>query len=363
MKKTFILAGGGTGGHLFPALAVAQSLKNLEPGCEIIFVGTSQGLEVKYVPEAGYHLYLLPVGKLNLQGQWFEKFKTLLRLPWAFLRSAQILIRHSPYAVLGVGGYASGPFVLMASVLGYRTALWEPNALPGLTNRWLSRFVDHCYIVFDQAKEHLGEKKSQRLGIPLRAEIEKAAGVFSDPPKNAAARPFRIFCFGGSQGSRVINNTFFEVLKELPPGQFEVVHQIGSTDWKVFEDKYKNFGSWVKPLKFIDDMANKYQWADLVISRAGASTVAELAAFGKTSILIPLPGADAHQEKNAISIAQKSAGVCILQRDLNPTILKEQILRLSANPTERQAMGQAIQKFFEPKASEKIASALMEIMG
>lgn len=367
MKKTFILAGGGTGGHLFPALAVAQSLKSLEPGCEIIFVGTSQGLEVKYVPEAGYHLYLLPVGKLNLQGQWLEKLKTLVRLPWALLRSAQILIRHSPYAVLGVGGYASGPFVLMASMLGYRTALWEPNALPGLTNRWLSRFVDQCYIVFDQAKEHLGEKKSQRLGIPLRIEIEKAAetekATGGDAPKNSAARPFRIFCFGGSQGSRVINNTFFEVLKELPPGQFEVVHQIGSTDWKIFEEKYKNFGPWVKPLKFVDDMAIKYQWADLVISRAGASTVAELAAFSKASILIPLPGADAHQEKNALSLAQKSAGVCILQKDLNPTVLKEQILHLSKNAEDRRLMGQAIQKFFEPKASEKIASALMEIVG
>jgi UDP-N-acetylglucosamine--N-acetylmuramyl-(pentapeptide) pyrophosphoryl-undecaprenol N-acetylglucosamine transferase len=364
MKKTYVIAGGGTGGHLFPAMAVAQSLKALEPNSEIIFVGTAAGLEAKYVPAAGYQLYLLPVGKLNLKGQWLEKIKTLIRLPMAFLRSAQILIRHSPDAVLGVGGYASGPFVLMASLMGYHTALWEPNALPGLTNRWLARFVDRCFVVFDEAQKHLQSKTTLRLGIPLRAEIEERAQKSEgEVSRQSAGEPFKIFCFGGSQGSRVINNALFEVLMGLPKGQFKVIHQIGSTDWKIFESKYGSHLDWITPVKFVDDMAEKYQWADLVISRAGASTVAELAAFQKASILIPLPGADAHQEKNAQSIQDSNAGVCILQKELTVDRLKAEILKLQSSSELRKQMSSNIKSFYEPNASQRIASALTEIVG
>lgn len=360
MSRTFIIAGGGTGGHLFPAMAVAQALKVKDPTCEILFVGTASGLETKYVPQAGYHLYLLPVGKLNLKGQWFEKIKTLARLPFAFLRSAQILFRHHPYAVLGVGGYASGPFVLMASIMGYRTALWEPNALPGLTNRWLGRFVDRCFVVFDEAQKYFKSQKSVRLGIPLREEIETEAMKESTA---SSGNPFRIFCFGGSQGSRVINNALFEVLKTLPKSEFQVIHQIGSTDWSVFEKKYEGQSDWVTPLKFVEDMPEKYRWADLVISRAGASTVAELAAFKKTSILVPLPGADAHQEKNAMALSQAEAGVCILQKELTPERLKAEILKLKNSLELRRKMSANIKSFYEPRASQKIATALAEMVG
>lgn len=365
MSRTFIIAGGGTGGHLFPAMAVAQALKLKDPSCEILFVGTASGLETKYVPQAGYHLYLLPVGKLNLKGQWLEKIKTLVRLPLAFARSAQILIRHHPYAVLGVGGYASGPFVLMASLMGYKTALWEPNALPGLTNRWLGRFVDRCFVVFDEAQKHFKSKKSLRLGIPLREEIEaealkKRGEVSSDLE---SPRPFKIFCFGGSQGSRVINTALFEVLKTLPKHEFQVIHQIGSTDWDIFRERYRGYEDWVTPLQFVEDMPQKYRWADLVISRAGASTVAELAAFNKTSILIPLPGADAHQEKNALALADSQAGVCILQKELTPDRLKDEILKLKNSQEQRRQMSSNIGAFYEPQASQKIATALAEMVG
>lgn len=361
MSRTYIIAGGGTGGHLFPAMAVAQALKSKDPECEILFVGTAAGLETKYVPKAGYHLYLLPVGKLNLKGQWFEKIKTLLWLPVAFVRSAQILIRHSPYAVLGVGGYASGPFVLVASLMGYKTALWEPNALPGLTNRWLGRFVDQCFVVFDEAQKHFKSKKSVRLGIPLREEIESEASRSTSPA--ASDKRFKIFCFGGSQGSRVINNALFEVLMSLPKNEFQVIHQIGSTDWNIFEKKYEAHRDWITPLKFVDDMPEKYRWADLVISRAGASTVAELAAFKKTALLIPLPGADAHQEKNALALSKATAGICILQKDLTPDRLKDEILKLKNAPEIRRKMSDRIEAFYEPQASLKIASALSEMVG
>lgn len=363
MKRTFFLAGGGTGGHVFPALAIAKALKAADPEAEILFVGTSTGLEVKAVPAAGFELILLPGGKLNFQGRWFEKIKTLLKIPLAFLKSARLLLRHPPQAVLGVGGYASGPFVLVASFLGFPTAIWEPNAYPGLTNRWLSRFVNQCFVVFDETTTRLRTGKVRRLGMPVRQEVEMAA---SQPVAEAAdsGRPFRIFCTGGSQGARAVNNALFEVLKnwKSEDGAIEVVHQIGSTDWLKFDEQYKGMGkSWIKPVEFVQDMPAKFQWADMVISRAGASTVAELSAFGKVSILIPLPGAEAHQERNALALSDNKATVLLKQKDLTPERLKEEIVNLMKSPERRQAMSVAVRKFFEPQATKRIAEALIDL--
>lgn len=364
MKRTFFLAGGGTGGHVFPALAIAKALKSVDPEAEILFVGTSTGLEVKAVPAAGFQLILLPGGKLNFQGRWLEKIKTLLKIPFAFLKSARLLLRHPPQAVLGVGGYASGPFVLVASFLGFPTAIWEPNAYPGLTNRWLSRFVNRCFVVFDETSTRLRARKVSRLGMPVRQEVESAA-MMPVKESSAVGRPFRIFCTGGSQGARAVNNALFEVLKYWSPekdGPLEVVHQIGSTDWKKFDEQYKALHrDWIQQVEFVQDMPVKFSWADLVISRAGASTVAELSAFGKVAILIPLPGAEAHQEHNAVSLADNKAAVLLRQKDLTPERLKEEIVELIKSDSRRQDMASAVRKFFEPQATRRIAEALIDL--
>lgn len=360
-RPTYFIAGGGTGGHVYPALAIAKALRASDPTAEILFVGTSAGLEVKAVPAAGFQLFLLPVGKLNLQGRWLEKIKTLVRMPLAFLMSARLLLRHPPEAVLGVGGYASGPFVLVASFLGFSTAIWEPNAYPGLTNRWLSRWVKKCFIVFDESSTRLKTRAVSRLGMPVRQEVEEAA-LEAHAPTTNLSRPFRIFCTGGSQGARAVNNALFEVLKNWnkSDGELEVVHQIGSTDWPKFKQQYAGM-PWVEAQEFINNMPERFKWADLVIARAGASTVAEVSAFGKVALFIPLPGAEAHQEKNAEALADANAALILRQKDLTPERLKNEIVKLMRNEELRNLMSTRIKKFFEPRATARIAEALIDL--
>lgn len=367
-ERCYFIAGGGTGGHVFPGIAIAKALEESDPGCRVYFVGTAQGLETKLVPAAGFELFLLPGGKLNFKGRYFEKIKTLLKMPLGFLKSARLLLRHPPQAVLGVGGYASGPFVLVASLMGFRTALWEPNAHPGQANRWLSRFVDRAFVVFDEARPQLKAKSVRRLGMPVRAEIEagyqtakttlQAGGDVT--PANPTGR-LRLLCFGGSLGARAVNQALATVLEtwgeELG---LEVVHQIGATDWAQFQERYRGRADWLKPMEFLRDMPERYAWADVVIARAGASTVAEIAAFGKPAILIPLPGAEAHQEKNAEALAAKNAVVLLRQSELTPERLKLEIESLKADPARRKQMSLNVIDFFEPRAAHQIARALMD---
>lgn len=370
-KRSYFIAGGGTGGHIYPGLAIAKALREMDPTAAVYFVGTTEGLETDLVPAAGYTLFTIPGGKLNFSGRFFLKIKTVLRMPLAFVRSGQLLLRHPPQAVLGVGGYASGPFVITASLMGFRTALWEPNAFPGLTNRWLSRFVDVCYLVFAETAKKLKARKIQRWGMPVRSEIEDGHQErLKRTPTEDTERPFRILCFGGSQGARAVNEALASCLLKLGADQelltgrkIEVVHQIGSTDWSKFQERYKQIGSWLRPMEFIRDMPERYRWADLVIARAGASTVSEIAAFGKPSILIPLPGAEAHQEFNAESLAAKNAVILLKQKDLTPERLWSEIESLKNNPERRREMSTRVLEFFEPDSARKIAQSLMELSG
>lgn len=351
---------------MFPGIAVAKALKDIDPSCEVYFVGTAQGLETQLVPAAGFPLFLIPGGKLNFKGRYLLKLKTLIRLPFGFLKAARLLLRHPPQAVLGVGGYASGPFVLVASLMGFRTALWEPNAYPGLANRWLSRFVDRAFVVFQDAENRLKGKAIQRLGMPVRAEIEKGYqnNKLNPHPALDAQKPFNILCFGGSQGARAINEAFSQVLlQDGAKMNINVVHQIGSTDWKVYQERYKNLGPWLQSMEFLKDMPERYAWADLVIARAGASTVAEIAAFGKPAIMIPLPGAEAHQEKNAEALAEVGAVVLLRQSELSAARLKQEIESIKVDLDRRRQMSQKVTEFFEPKAAHQIAQALIDLQG
>lgn len=370
-KRCYFIAGGGTGGHIYPGLAIGKALRELDPGCEVYFVGTKEGLETKLVPEAGFKLFLIQGGKLNFKGRYWEKVKTLIRLPLGFFQSMNLLFRYPPQAVLGVGGYASGPFVLMASLLGFRTTLWEPNAYPGLANRWLARFVDRAFVVFKEASGRLKGKNTLRLGMPVRAEIEEAyRGASASPASEQTQRPFRILCFGGSQGARAVNEALAAVLEKLGPQlenlpgrRIEVVHQIGSTDWTKFQKRYEGYGAWLKPMEFLKDMPVRYAWCDLVIARAGASTVAEISAFGKPAILIPLPGAEAHQEKNAEALSEKGAVRLLRQSDLTPDRLWFEIEALKNDEGRRKDMSAKVLEFFEPRSAHQIAAALVELSG
>lgn len=356
-KKIIMIAGGGTGGHIYPGIAIARALQKADPSVEIRFVGTDKGLETKIVPREGFLLHLIYGGQLNFPGQPLKKLKTLLRLPVGVFQSLELLIKYRPYFVLGVGGYASGPFVLLASLLGCRTAIWEPNALPGLANRWLSRFVKKCFLVFEDSKKYLHAKNMRVVGMPVRAEMEAK----HDPVPRTDSK-FHILHYGGSQGSRAIGRALSAAVTHHPgwTNDVKVVHQTGSIDHKDFISRYRGFENLVEIHEFIFDMPKFYDWADLVVCRGGASTLNEIAAFGLPSIIIPLPAADAHQEKNAEMLVKANAARMIPQSELTPERLISEIQELRSNVALRDMIKKNVKAFHRPRAAEAIAEEILK---
>ena len=356
-KKTVMIAGGGTGGHIYPAVAIARALLEKDPSLEIQFVGSPGGLETKIIPREGFRLHLIRVGKLNQSGGLFGKLKTLAGIPFALLQSVALLFEIKPQIVLGVGGYASGPFVLMASLLGFKTAIWEPNAHPGLTNRWLSFFVRRSLVVFEEAGRMLKSKQILQIGLPVRKEVEEMVAVAPSDEN------FHVLIFGGSQGARAINKVVQETLVKYAAElkHVDVVHQTGPHDSAAIKKSYENLKS-VQAHEYLYGMEKYYQWADLVICRAGASTVAELAACGKPAVLIPLPtAADNHQLKNAQSLVDHKAGILLEQKDLTPESLLQKILSLRNNKKDRELMTLNLKMFYKPKAADRIAEYLLSV--
>lgn len=356
--KTIVIAGGGTGGHIYPAITIAKSLQSLNPDLKVEFVGTPDGLESKIIPKQGFPISFISVGKLNYKGGLFKKIKTLFQLPWAFVKSLALVIEKKPIIVLGVGGYASGPFVLASSVLGIPTALWEPNAHPGLTNRILARFVRKTFLVFDESRKYMKAKRFEVLGLPVREEIEKLNLIETKKDDDTV---FKILVFGGSQGARAINNCVASMLTEFALENVEVVHQTGPCDFQGIKTTYGELPN-INVMEYLYDIEKYYVWADLVICRAGAGTIAELAAAKKPSILIPLPSAaDDHQKKNAVSLVNKNAARLIEQKDLTPEVLFNLIGELRRQPTLMKKMSENVQHFYQPRAAKKIAEKLINL--
>lgn len=374
-NKVIFIAGGGTGGHIYPGIAIAKCLQNLS-NVDVHFVGTREGLETKIVPKEGFALHLIQGGKLNMAGHTWTKIKTLLKLPVGFLQAIGLILKYKPIAILGVGGYASAPVVLMAAIFNRigiykgQTAIWEPNAHPGLANRWLSKVVDNCFVVFEESKKYLNSKNIMVLGMPVRAEIEKA---FTRTHVVAEAtqlkKTFRILHFGGSQGARAIGQALSDAV--LLGGSWlqgtQIVHQSGSLDYAKLKQKYNSHldssklsnEPSVELLEFIYDMPKYYESCDLVICRGGASTIAELAAYGLPAIVIPLPMADGHQEQNAKALADVDALLMLLQKDLTPQRLIAEIENLRHHPEQLQKYSKNIKSFFKPKAVEQISHQLL----
>jgi UDP-N-acetylglucosamine--N-acetylmuramyl-(pentapeptide) pyrophosphoryl-undecaprenol N-acetylglucosamine transferase len=354
-KKNVVIAGGGTGGHIYPGVAIARAIQKMDPEIEVHFVGTEMGLEKKIVPREGFKLHLIESGKLNVKSPWL-KLKTLAKMPMGLVQSIRLLWRLKPIYVIGVGGYASGPFVFASSLIGFNTAIWEPNAMPGMANRLLARFVDKCFVVFEEARKHLKNKNVLVAGMPVREEIENAVHVENKDHK------FHLLSFGGSQGARAINNCLSDAI--VKGGDWvhdlSVVHQVGSLDFKTINEKYQNAPCEVQPFEFIYEMPKYYQWADIIVSRGGASSIAEAAAFGIIPIIIPLPAADDHQQKNAESLVAKNAGRMILQKDLTPERLISEIQSLRHDKTLRDQMVRNIKGFYVPRAAHVIAKEILQ---
>lgn len=356
--KRLLVAGGGTGGHIYPAIAIAQVLKKVAPEIEVHFVGTAKGLEKKIVPREGYPLHLIKVGALNQVGVWTKLFSIIL-LPLALFQSVILILKLKPKAVLGVGGYASGPAVLAAWLMRIPTFLFEPNAQPGLTNRWLAPIVKRAFLNFSAAEKFF--KDSEIVGIPVRSGlIPRSQADLMD--ETGTARRLEILIFGGSQGARGINNTVLEAVRRGGEwlSRVSIVHQIGSTDFEKFKEEYER----LKPLhvnyfEFLFDMPERYTKADLVICRAGASTLAELASCHKASIVVPFPQAsDNHQQKNAEALVAGEATVMILQKDFTPEKLVEAVNEFYRNPNKISELEFAIAKFCKHESAERIVAAL-----
>ncbi|MBL8191516.1 MAG: undecaprenyldiphospho-muramoylpentapeptide beta-N-acetylglucosaminyltransferase, partial [Acidobacteria bacterium] len=305
-----IIAGGGTGGHIYPGIAIAQEFKRRHADTEILFVGTARGLETKIVPREGFELHLIEVAALK-RVSLLKRIKSLLLLPKSFLAVRSLIQEVRPDVVIGVGGYASGPVVLMASLMGVPTLVAEQNALPGFTNRMLARFVKAAAVTFDEAKKYFGDK-AVITGNPVRAEF------FTVSPK-AATEQTHLFITGGSQGARAINLAIIDALPLLveEKDKLSITHQTGESDYDKVRAAYLELGWRVEVKPFVEKMVEEFAKADLVMTRAGATTVAELAAAGKPALMIPFPfAADDHQRKNAEAVERAGAGRMILQAEL-----------------------------------------------
>lgn len=356
MIGSVIIAGGGTGGHIYPGIAIAQEFKQRNPNCEIVFVGTVRGLETKIVPREGFKLELIEVAALK-GVSIAKRGRSLLMLPKSFFAVRSLIRKYKPNVVIGVGGYASGPMLLAASLMGVPTMVAEQNALPGFTNRMLARFVKAAAVSFAEAKSFF-RGKAEITGNPVRAEFFT---VLPRMPGNV----INILITGGSQGARAINEAMMNALPVLADNKDElaIVHQTGELDFEKVKAAYATSPLQAEVKPFIEKMVEEFTKADFVISRAGATTVAELAAAGRPAIMIPLPwAADDHQRKNAEAVERAGAGRMILQSELSGERLASELLVLAKDPARRLAMSDASKTLAHPDAAARVVDMAERIV-
>ena len=350
-----ILAGGGTGGHVIPAIAIAQEMQK-QYGAEVWFVGTPRGIENRLVPAAGFQLRLVHVGALK-NVSLGTRLKTFLDLPRAVAASLEILSETKPDVVIGVGGYASGPAMLAAIIKGIPTVAFEPNFVPGLANRLVARFVKAAAVHFEETGRYF--RRCEVTGVPVRAAFFKCA------TKPSASSPV-LLVVGGSQGAHAINQVVMESASELlvrVPG-LRIIHQTGERDYNDAQAAYAKLRNAVEVHRFIDDMPSRFAEASLLICRSGASTVAEVAAAGKPAIFVPLPtAADDHQRRNAEALAKVGAAVVLEQGKLTRQTLIETVSSLLNDPARIDSMGQAALRMAHPNAAREIASMAARVAG
>jgi UDP-N-acetylglucosamine--N-acetylmuramyl-(pentapeptide) pyrophosphoryl-undecaprenol N-acetylglucosamine transferase len=354
-----MVAGGGTGGHLFPGVAVAKEICRRFEGAEILFVTGKRKMEFEVLRRAGFHQTSIAVegmkGRGLLKGAWVA-----LKLPWSLVQSLRIIREFSPHLVLGVGGYSAGPVCLSARVMGIPSAIHEQNSFPGVTNRLLCRVVNRVFISFESSRKHFPGGSIHLTGNPIRPEF-----VTSETETGLNGKPFTVAVVGGSQGARSINEAFVEALALLKKRNrpCRVIHQTGDLDYERTAALYQEKGLEAEVTPFIQDMAGVYREADLVVSRAGAGAVFEMAAMGKPSLLIPYPyAANRHQETNAQFLVEAGAAEMILQEHLTGQVLADRLAALMEDRAALIRMGQAARRVSKPDAARKIADLLLEMV-
>ena len=344
---------------MIPALVLAREFCRRDSARKVLFCGTQRGIETRLVPAAGFPLELLDIGKLQGQSS-AAKLKTLMALPRAVGRAGRILDEFRPHLVLGLGGYASGPAMLASAVRGTPVAVFEPNAYPGLVNRWTAPFIHRAFVGFEEATSYFAAGRAIVTGVPVRSEF------FGIPPTQYRS-PFTVLVFGGSQGARSLNRAVLEALPKLDQSNSPakasllLIHQTGETEYNRIKEEVAKHSSPVEVFAFLDRMAEAFARADLIVCRAGAGTVAELAAAGRSAILVPLPGGGGDQLHNARALERVGAARLIPDRDLNGDTLWKEMLDLLGNPQRLRAMEQAMRSLAHPHATTEIVNELEKL--
>ncbi|MDQ3034472.1 MAG: undecaprenyldiphospho-muramoylpentapeptide beta-N-acetylglucosaminyltransferase, partial [Myxococcota bacterium] len=360
MIERVVIAGGGTGGHLFPGIAVVEELRRRNADLDVTYVGTERGIEARVIPGMGEAFETLDVHPLK--GTDASGFmKSLLKLPGAYGRAVSILRDAQPEVVIGVGGYASGPMLLAAASLGIPTALMEQNAHVGLTNRMLGPVVGRAYLTYEETASRFGDH-ARVVGNPVRRAFATAARLAMSDPDAFELRARRILVLGGSQGAKALNETVPEALARAGVAErgIEIVHQTGAAMQAEVAARYEALGVKAEVVAFIDDMARAYASSQLVIARAGATTLAEICAIGRPSILVPYPhAADDHQARNAEALERAGAAIAIRQDVLEVERLAADVRGLLDDRGRRLAMSAAARDEGRPDAAAAIVDDLI----
>jgi UDP-N-acetylglucosamine--N-acetylmuramyl-(pentapeptide) pyrophosphoryl-undecaprenol N-acetylglucosamine transferase len=349
MSASFVMAGGGTGGHVMPALAVARELR--ARGHAVRFVGTRRGLESKLAPADGFPIEWIEIGGLMRVGLR-QTLITLAELPWSVWQVSRMLDRDRPAAVFSTGGFVAGPVLLAALWKRLPVIVMEPNAIPGFTHRKLARFVARALLSFPETAKWFPPAVAEVTGLPIRSEF------FAIPPKPRGAQ-LTVLITGGSQGSRTLNRAAQESWKLWDPGAVRLIHQTGPAAYEQLAPEFQSSGIDGEMSPFLADMPAAFAAADIVVSRAGMGTVSELAAAGKPSILVPLPtAADQHQLRNAEAMERIGASRMNLDAEFDGQRLVEEVMRLSQSPDLLNVMGEAARSFAKPNAARTAADVL-----
>ena len=353
------IAGGGTGGHLFPGIAIAEEFLARDGKNQVLFVGTDRGIEKTVLPRLGLPLRTIPVE--GIKGRGLAKtLKALVKIPWGLAASRKMVCEFGPDLVLGVGGYASGPAVLAAQLMGVPTAIAEQNAFPGLTNRLLGRIADRIFLAFAPPRQWFPTERIRVTGNPIRAAF-LTKGT-RDPDTEGL---FTVLVFGGSQGAHAINRIAGEALADLRPfrDRLRFIHQTGEKDREAVAETYRAQGFTAEVSAFILDMEQAYRRADLLVCRAGATSIAEITAAGKAAVLIPFPFAvNDHQTQNARVLAEAGGAEMIAERDLTGPRLAALIQRLRDDPGALRKMEAAAAALGHPRAAKEIVDECLTLI-
>lgn len=358
--STLLIAGGGTGGHIYPAIAIAREYLARDASRRVVFVGTAKGLEKVIVPKAGFPLEMIDVGGLKGMGG-LDLVRNVFRVPKGFLQAWRLIGKHRPDVVLGVGGYSSGPVLVAAKLRGVPTIIHEANAFPGLANRVVARFATAVAVAFQEALPRMKRPDGAVTGNPIRKEFFEAARPAQPTTRNSQ----RVVVFGGSQGSRILNDTMSGALLFLArlKDTLEIVHQTGPSELEKVRAAYQQSAfTGARVVAYLDPIVDEIAAADLVVCRAGAMTIGELAAIGRAAILVPFAAAtNNHQELNARVVERAGGAVVITETVLSPERLAGAISEILADPQRAERMGAAARTLALPEATKNIVDLIERI--